>query len=254
MTRIQAQNKLGFQGLAPHAMADITKVREYTNLDTFQQFGARMTKQLLMMAEAMGHINPERVKTVCDFGAGSGGPTFALKHHFRLPEGNLTALEMSETAAKDIVKSEILPESQVLAGDGLAHLRSGKKKYDLITANMLGPDDKDGTLFLNLIDAAKNSLSPEGKLLVYSEANTMGTVQRLCESEGLNYRWIQGVNAEPPVPSTAIISLDKSAPAALGHGYSDMPRVYGCSKTLNGYGLDPNKKPLYPKLNFKVKN
>ena len=193
---------------ASSAIVDITKAPGYEALNRLQQHGARRTSQLLAMAEGIGHIDSGRIKSVCDFGAGIGGPTFALRHHFRLPERSVTALERRDSEI--ITQSGILPKAQVITGDGLAHLRSGEKQYDLITANMLGSDAK-GSLFIYLVNAAKHSLSPEGKLLVCSDPATMETVKKLCESNKLNYRWIDGVPADPPVPSTAIISLDKSA-------------------------------------------
>ncbi len=57
------------------------------SLDTFQNFGFKRADKLIRMAVGMGYIDPGRVRSICDFGAGSGGPTLALRNIFDIGGG-----------------------------------------------------------------------------------------------------------------------------------------------------------------------
>ncbi len=188
---------------------DVTKAPEYASFNKLQQYSARIASQLLLLATSFGYIDPNKIQAVCDFGAGGGGPTFALKQFLNLQPGRIQALEQSLEVAQEIIQHSVLPESDVKIGDGLAYLRSGQQKYNLITAFMLGPDIS-GHLISNFIAAARHSLNPDGKLLVCSEIGTMNVVKQVCQQQDLHFDWIEGVSADPPIPSTAIISFNQS--------------------------------------------
>ena len=86
----------------------------------------------LRLAIEGGHLNPADITAICDFGAGSGEPTYAISHVF--PGRFHVALENNPVKYEDILQRNILPSENVVIEDGIAELKSGHRKYDLITA------------------------------------------------------------------------------------------------------------------------
>ncbi len=183
----------------------IKQTPEYGSLDNSQKFVAGIAYQILTITGELGYIQPGEISSVCDFGSGAGGPLIALKRFFNLPPGHLQALEQDPAQARQIIQNGILPSSDVQIGDGLAYLRQGRQKYDLLTAFMLGPDES-GVLANALFKEVPRSLSPHGKLLVYSDIGTMPVVRKCCEEQQLPFDWINCFPAQDfPVPTTAVI-------------------------------------------------
>lgn len=192
----------------------------YDRLSVPQVFGAKMAMASLRMAVSFGYVDEARIRRIMDFGAGSGGPTFALVAAAREIGASVDAVELGKTA-NAIVESGILPRENVLQEDGIAYLNSlaerGVSQYDLVTAFMLGPDEH-GVLFRQLAQACRKALTPYGNLLVISDLGTFSAAQEACEQAGLPFNRIRGVsdNGEIVVPNVLIVPQASSAKVTAG--------------------------------------
>ena len=200
-------------------LLDISKTPEYASLSEYQKFSAQVAFQLLLLANQFGYLSRDEIKSVCDFGAGSGGATFGLKKFANASNTDCIALETSAGMAQAITNSRILPPDSVKVGDGLQYLTEGHTPFDLITASMFGPDGSESFAEC-FLEAARNSLKQNGKLLIYSDPHTMQTVKNVLEKKGIYYDWIGGIPADPPIPSTAIVSFDKPGKPTISQSLS----------------------------------
>ena len=108
--------------------------KELPNFKDYPLASAESCADAIHTALHKGFIDKQVVKSVCDFGAGSGVPTFILKNTFKLDDDNIVALNK-----ENIIKPGLLSDSSVIVGDGTEYLKSGAKQFDLVTACMLGP-------------------------------------------------------------------------------------------------------------------
>ncbi len=147
-----------------------------------------------------------------DFGAGAGGPTIALTELVKLNGGSVEAIDSRPNLIQDMIDSGILPTDRAHHGDGLEFLSGtdSQDQYDLITAFMFGPDNTDGGLTNQLLDASQNALKAGGKLLITSDARTMPIVRGICNRPGINYNYITGVRLENGfMPDTIVASFNR---------------------------------------------
>lgn len=200
-----------FKSLKTEGSAPVSPDLDFRQKNRYQE-----TKILFDYLKEKGYIGPTKIKTICDFGAGAGGTSLALKEVLNLADENITALEIEDSEAKRIVKSGILPKTSVVSGNGIDFLNRGEKKYDLITACMLGPDwgyNGKTSLTSMFFDVAVKNLNKDGKIIVYSDDLTMKKVKKSCDKykkENLiDYVWI------------------------------DRPGLFDSRNTLS-YGLDPH--------------
>lgn len=100
----------------------VEKHPDFQKLNVLQRSGAKWATSALQLAASMGHIDASRIKRIVDFGAGSGGPTFAVVRIGEAIGADVEAVEQNEQQAKEIVSDGILPEEKVHVGDGLAFL------------------------------------------------------------------------------------------------------------------------------------
>lgn len=101
---------------------------------------------------------------------------------------NIYAVELNPEKAKTIHQDGILLKDHVAAEDGFNYLFSSqnKHKFDLIVVSDQDPslvDEKTG----QLIQAARNALSKNGKLLIYSDDLTMEKVQAFLKARQYLY-------------------------------------------------------------------
>lgn len=190
------------------AVVDLKKQLGFEGLNSFQVFGAELALAALQIAEGRGFIEAHRIRRIADFGAGSGGPTFALMAVARQINAEVVALEQNEDLVNRIIEAGIIQRERVIAGDGIQHLASvpDEERYDLIAAYMLGPDI-EGTLFRSLAIASGRALNPGGNLVVTSDGGTFATAREICDSLGVVSNYIMGIsdNGKIIVPQTLVI-------------------------------------------------
>jgi len=187
---------------------DVTKViKDYNSLDCFSIMSTHFCANVIDRAIKKGYIDKSKIKSVCDFGSGTGMPLVVLKNAFQLTNGQLIALEQSEALCKEILKLNILKDSEVKMGDGIKYLESGKRKFDLITSCCLGPLSLESDLFKKLLLSASKSLTNEGKLLIYSDIVSMDLVEHTCKFNKIKYFKIEQEGLY--TPTSIIISVDE---------------------------------------------
>lgn len=170
-------------------------------LHALQLFGMAYADTLLGALSGKGWFTRRQVRSVCDFGSGTGGPALAMLAFFGLPAHKLTLLESHEPQAVRL--RELFPKSRVVAGNGLLWLGSCRDRYDLITAFMLGPDADDG-LALEFVQRALPCLTRTGRLLVCTDTATMHGLRRVVgQVPGISCQWLVD---EPDFPLTVLIS------------------------------------------------
>ncbi len=177
-------------------------------LHALQSFGMVYADMLLGALLGKGWLTRRQVRSVCDFGSGTGGPALAILAFFGLPADRLTLLESQETQAARL--RELFPKSRVVAGNGLLWLGSCRERYDLITAFMLGPDAGDG-LTLEFVQRALPRLTRTGRLLICTDTATMhGLRCVLGQVSGISCQWLVD---EPDLPLTVLVSkIDGNGP------------------------------------------
>lgn len=182
----------------------------FDRLNILQVWGAKLAMASIQMAVSFGYLDPDKIKRIADFGAGAGGPTFALVVVARQLGATVNAIEQHDKSADQIVETGILPAESVIKVDGIDYLGSlediGIERYDLVTAYMLGPDT-EGELFRKLARASNRALNPEGNLLVTSDGGTIESVREVCQTVGVLFNRIQGVSdgKEVVVPTTIVV-------------------------------------------------
>jgi precorrin-6B methylase 2 len=140
----------------------------------FTAFGkgaARRTRYILELAVKSTDLDPKTVRSVVDFGAGFGEPTWAIRQ-WTGEETDITALEQKPDLAEWIATTQ--PSLAVVTGDGIDYLEQvarRKQSVDLITTFALGPDPT-GQLSRKLIEASQEALSKEGFLLLNATNRT----------------------------------------------------------------------------------
>ncbi|MCS7091976.1 MAG: hypothetical protein NZM26_01340 [Patescibacteria group bacterium] len=116
----------------------------FNKLVPFQVQGARLALNAITIAVRMKYIDVNKLKRIADFGAGIGGPTFALVEIAKVLGGQVSAIEQDERLATKIVDLGISPKDNVRIEDGIQHIsnvkNTGAEGYDLVTSFMLGPD------------------------------------------------------------------------------------------------------------------
>lgn len=182
----------------------------FDRLDVFQVWGAKLAIASLQMAVSFGYLNPDGIKRIADFGAGYGGPTFALVAVARGLGATVNAVERNDRSADHITETGILHAQDVIKADGIAYLESlserGVEHYDLVTAYMLGPD-REGVLFRKLAKACSKGLALGGNLLVTSDGRTIETAREVCQTAGVHFNRIPGISdgEKALVPTTIVI-------------------------------------------------
>lgn len=178
-----------------------TRFKQPIALDPIQRLGYEATSSILAIATEAGYIEPHRIQGICDFGAGTGGPTLALRDFFKLSETQMTLLEENHPQCRRLQK--LFPNSKVLAEDGLSWLAKTNHAKDLITGFMLGPDHAGIGLAAEFIAKALSCLSPHGTLIITSDTATMHQVsQSIKELPQLTCHW----GLDTTLPVTVIIS------------------------------------------------
>lgn len=196
-TDLIVSNQVAGNRLRTLASIDIEKENGVERLNKLQIWGARRALTGLVLAESFGYIDFSKVKRILDFGAGMGEGTFALVSVARSIGAEVEAIEIRAPQANLIVETSILPNERVLGGkNGIVYLNStvdkGIQPYDLITGFMFGPDEK-GTLFRQLVKAARKSLSPSGSLLLTSDIGTIMAAEDVCQMSRIDYHRIHGI-------------------------------------------------------------
>lgn len=188
--------------IAPHAVFD--------RMEDMPRFGAMWAASRLLLCEAMGFLNLSDAKRIVDFGAGKGGPTFALALLAVQNGGQVDALEAEPTRVTTIEATgmtESLPV-QTHTADGIAWLadraREGNR-YDLITGFMFGRDNH-GHLAQALMEVSQQALASGGALLIVSDPTTMAAARAVCDEQLVNYH---NIDQESPfaivTPDTLVI-------------------------------------------------
>ena len=197
-------------GIAPA----LPKVESKKLAHPLQAFGYRYAMRLLDLLVNHGLLDADQIQTICDFGAGTGGPTLALRDFFKCPTRNLTALESYAPQVRML--QALLPEAQIYDGDGLDWLSGHHQRYDLITAFMLGPDDEDHQLVSHFLNEAIACLKPNGKLIIGSDVATMhGVLSIVRKMTELRCDWlIPEIDAVLPV--TVVIAQEGDQTANNG--------------------------------------
>lgn len=155
----------------------------------------RAERAAISLARALssGLINPE-IKRIVEFGAGSGGSTFALARFAEVIGADLDVVEIED--ADVIWKQRIVLPEHVIESDGIIYLDSLSEKrirpYDLITAFMLGPDIK-ATLFRQLGSACVKALNPTGTLMITSDSFTLRAAVDACNSFRVRCNFVKGI-------------------------------------------------------------
>ena len=146
-----------------------------------QRFGYRYASALLRQVLKQGALNPKKVHSICDFGAGLGGPSLALQNRFSKYLKRFVLLEENTLQARFAQK--ILPAVEISQRDGLSCLRQTEQRFDLITAFMLGPDYYDDGLVQDFIAVASQRLTEQGAILIASDVATMKVVQSQIKTQ-----------------------------------------------------------------------
>ncbi len=178
----------------------------------YRKHTANLASSILNATIKQGMINPHKIEHICDFGAGYGGPTQQLCDRF--PDATVHALQLDDRCAKSLIDADILSRQNIFLGDGVKHLKTLDKQYDLVTAFLFGPDE-EGTLAERFIEPAVQSLTPEGKVLITSDLWTMSAVSEVLVYGGYHFSWatlplewrfglITGTETEPPPSGIAL--------------------------------------------------
>jgi hypothetical protein len=146
-----------------------------------QRFGYRYASALLKQVLRQACIDPRQVHSICDFGAGLGGPSLALQSCFSQPLKQLVLLEANPLQSSFAKK--LLLSAEVFQGNGLDWLERTERRFDLITAFMLGPDYDDDGFVRHFLAAALNRLNEKGSLLIASDVATMQVVQGYLQEQ-----------------------------------------------------------------------
>lgn len=170
---------------------DISQLHGFDHLLSPIQKTARLALATMQSAIREGYINAATIRRIADFGAGTGGPTFALAAIAKEVGAMVIALEKPTPPAYQGVLKEMsgLPDEQIIEGDGLEHLSTldtkGIDGFDLITAFRMGPDIS-GELFQNLTKACATALHDGGNLLITSDESTLAVAKQVCAGAGLS--------------------------------------------------------------------
>lgn len=184
----------------------IDQLPGYLALDEYQQAAANVAAKVLQVAVGFGYLDPQKIRRIIDFGAGTGGPTFALTEIAKAIGATVEVVESNPKLAQRIIETNILPDSNVHPTDGITFLNSSSTNgggYDLVTAFMLGPD-QGGYLFANLAQASSAALTENGNLLITSDVGTMSSVKRISEESRVGFHLIDRV-PEIGFPNTIIL-------------------------------------------------
>jgi 16S rRNA G1207 methylase RsmC len=182
----------------------------FDRMEDMQRFGAMWAASRLLLCEAMGFLNLSDAKRIVDFGAGKGGPTFALALLAVQNGGQVDALEAEQTRVATIEATgmtEALPVRTHTA-DGIAWLADRAhegNRYDLITGFMFGRDNH-GHLSRALLEVSREALTPGGALLIVSDPTTMAAARAVCDEQPIVY---YNIDQESPfaivTPDTLVI-------------------------------------------------
>lgn len=190
------------------AAIDVKAHPFFARLPYLHQWGALNAETALNLADAHGYIELGRIRRILDFGAGRGGPTFALLQLADFNGGVVDAVDLYEEDAVGALRTHgYISDDHVHHGDGLDFLRnvSGADRYDLVTAFMFGPDTC-GDLALGLLEASRHALRTGGYLVINSDPDTMTAVQSVLSAEGQTFELIPGESLEPTwLPDTVVV-------------------------------------------------
>ncbi|MDJ0626440.1 MAG: hypothetical protein QNJ31_08775 [Candidatus Caenarcaniphilales bacterium] len=113
--------------------------------------------------------------TTCDFGAGTAGPTIALRKLLeeKNPHATLIGIEPEAEDAQTIITSGVLPPENLFQSDGFKLLREQFKGcFDLITFFRILPKFIKGKEeSQNLVDTIYSGLTEQGQALITTETN-----------------------------------------------------------------------------------
>ncbi len=145
----------------------------YYRPESLDFYGSRAKAAIGAAIEAFG-IDKNKIKTVCDFGCGSGRPTTVLKEIFG-PDCDVIGIDQIDRYF------EPDKETTFKCCNGMEYLRSGERKFDLIAAQMLDP----AVNAMKFLKAASKSLNEDGQLLIYSDYITMGKLVHTIYGSGV---------------------------------------------------------------------
>jgi len=187
-----------------------TPLPVFDRMEDMPKFGAMLAASRLLLCETLGFLNLSDAKRIVDFGAGRGGPTFALALLAEQNGGQVDAIEAESTRVAILEKTgmtESLPVRTHTA-DGIAWLAERAhegSRYDLITSFMLGPD-KHGYLSQALLDVSQEALASGGILLIVSDPDTMDAARAVCDEQSVYYHNIDQTSPlVVVVPDTLVI-------------------------------------------------
>ncbi len=158
----------------------------YASLEGMARFKAAVAASTLIECAEEGMIDLEAARDIVDFGAGTGGPTYALALMAEENGGHVDAVEPDEPRGREIERVGMTRHMDVdlHLAEGLrwlAHRSMEGKRYDLITAFMFGPDE-DGAFSRRFLDVAQYTLAANGRILLNSDANTVAAARQVCEA------------------------------------------------------------------------
>jgi len=193
---------------------DIRQFPQYREDPSFawQRDGSRYALHAVQDAVRRGFLTPDHFRQVVDFGAGGGGPTFLLDQICKITGGSVEAMENNEYGPEQLaVLKTVVPSVPVYTGDGLDELKRMNGTATLVTAFTFGPD-YSGEFFPKIANAASQTLTDNGKLLLFSDPRSQRMMLRhllLSGISGSDLQLVPGQNANDTyrhIPETAILS------------------------------------------------
>jgi SAM-dependent methyltransferase len=163
------------------------------------KLGASRAALRLLLCRDLGLYDPTALTRIVDFGAGHGGSTFAVALLAQENGATVDAVEEIPLRA-EVLKNSDLQSMSVRAhqADGIEWLddraRDGEQ-FDLITACMLGPDFR-GKLARELLVVSHEALVSGGKLLMYSDPNTMAAAREVCDDAHADYHGVESLRPD----------------------------------------------------------
>ncbi len=162
---------------------------DFTELHPWQQLAAVRAQHSLNVMAIQGQLDLRASKRIFEYGAGTGGATYALGRLATLNGGSVEAAELEPEHAAEIAISGILPPENIHIGDGawtLRQLNRKGKRFDLVAAFMFGPD-YFGSRIGRLLHEVGPALDENGKFLVTSDPQTMEAARTVCFDNDIEF-------------------------------------------------------------------
>lgn len=188
---------------------------KFENLNKLDKFSARLSSTALKLSISAGYIEPQKIKSIFEFGAGSGGSTLALKSVADSAGATLEVAEENTRLAESLKSQKILPDENIFVGDGIVKLKKDAaegKRYNLVAAFMLGPLMERADLTGKFFGAAADALEEDGKIIITSDAGSIAHVEMLLKRRMLPYQSFAAVmEGDTTMPPTIILTKDAAS-------------------------------------------